>query len=163
MFVVCCCNALIKAVWTFAKFSLILLTKGFGRVTHRPLLDPKFGRFTGNKPLILDQKWDPKIDSFGSALRATLPCGCNLVKAFLFDLIRFVRVRKRSTYIAFDLYRVRVTVSKMKFEIAKVFDLDGVRLKSISGEMDPIFPPKAKFGIFLVFFSKNQNFRFRKF
>ena len=52
-----------------------------------------------------------------------------IFKAFLFDLIRFVRVRKRSTYIAFELYRVRLTVSKMKFEISKVFDLDGVRLK----------------------------------
>ena len=42
----CVRNAVIKAIWTFSKFSLILLWKGFGGVTHRQLLDPKFGRFT---------------------------------------------------------------------------------------------------------------------
>ena len=73
------CDAVIKAIWTFSKFSLILLWKGFGGVTHRPLLDPKFGRFTSKFVDFLDQKWDPKMDSFRHARRATLPCGCNLV------------------------------------------------------------------------------------
>ena len=87
-FVRCCllsvvvCNAAIKAIWTFSKFSLILLWKGFGGVTHRQLLDPKFGRFTSKFVDFLDQKWNPKMDSFRHARRATLPCGCNLV----FDL-----------------------------------------------------------------------------
>ena len=40
-----------------------------------------------------------------------------------------VRLRSRSSYNAFELYRVRLTGTKMKLEIAKVFDLDGVRLK----------------------------------
>ena len=80
-----------------------------------------------------------------------------IFKAFLFDLIRFVRVRKRSTYIAFELYRVRLTVSKMKFEISKVFDLDGVRLKSTSGELDT---KKLTFGIKIAYFLKNSKFVF---
>ena len=79
-FVVRCRRAAaIKAIWTFSKFSLILLRKGFGGVTHRQLLDPKFGRFTSKFVDFLDQKWDPKMDSFRHARRATLPCGCNLV------------------------------------------------------------------------------------
>ena len=72
--------AAIKAIWTFSKFSLILLWKGFGGVTHRQLLDPKFARFTSKFVDFLDQKWDPKMDSFRHARRATLPCGCNLVR-----------------------------------------------------------------------------------
>ena len=76
------CNAAIKAIWTFSKFSLILLWKGFGGVTHRQLLDPKFGRFTSKFVDFLDQKWTPKMDSFRHARRATLPCGCNLVRSF---------------------------------------------------------------------------------
>ena len=79
-FVVRCRAAAIKAIWTFSKFSLILLWKGFGGVTHRPLLDPKFGRFTSKFVDFLDQKWTPKMDSFRHARRATLPCGCNLVR-----------------------------------------------------------------------------------
>ena len=73
-------GAAIKAIWIFSKFSLILLWKGFGGVTHRQLLDPKFGRFTSKFVDFLDQKWDPKMDSFRHARRATLPCGCNLQK-----------------------------------------------------------------------------------
>ena len=56
-------SAAIKAIWTFPKFSLILLWKGFGGVTHRQLLDPIFGRFTSDKAHILDQKRDLKMDS----------------------------------------------------------------------------------------------------
>ena len=77
--VVVVCDALIKAIWTFSKFSLILLWKGFGGVTHRSLLDPKFGCFTSKFVDFLDQKWTPKMNSFRHARRATLPCGCNLV------------------------------------------------------------------------------------
>ena len=69
------CNAAIKAIWTFPKFLLILLWKGFGGVTHRQLLDPKFGRFTSKFVDFLDQKWDPKMDSFRPARRATCPAG----------------------------------------------------------------------------------------
>ena len=83
-----------------------------------------------------------------------------IFKAFLFDLIRFVRVRKRSTYIAFELYRVRLTVSKMKFEISKVFDLDGVRLKSTSGELDTIYRPKQTLGTKNALFLKNSKLVF---
>ena len=72
----------IAVVWTFSKFSLILLRKGFGGVTHRQLLDPKFGCFTSKFVDFLDQKWNPKMDSFRYARRATLPCGCNLVHQF---------------------------------------------------------------------------------
>ena len=50
-------------------------------------------------------------------------------EAFLFQFFSFVRLRSRSSYNAFELYRVRLTGTKMKLEIAKVFDLDGVRLK----------------------------------
>ena len=68
-------GAVIKAIWIFSKFSLILLRKGFGGVTRRPLPDPKFGRFTSDKAYILDQNWIPKMDSFRSARRATCPAG----------------------------------------------------------------------------------------
>ena len=57
-------GAAIKAIWTFSKFVLILLLKGFGGVTQRQLLDPKFGRFTSKFVDFLDQKWTPKMDSF---------------------------------------------------------------------------------------------------
>ena len=50
-------------------------------------------------------------------------------EAFLFPFFSFVRLISRSSYNAFELYRVRLTGTKMKLEIAKVFDLDGVRLK----------------------------------
>ena len=48
--------------------------------------------------------------------------------SFLFKSLSFVRLTSRSSYIVFELYRVRLTGTKMKLEIAKVFDLDGVRL-----------------------------------
>ena len=83
------CNAAIKAIWTFSKFSLILLWKGFGDVTHRQLLDPKFDHFTSKFVDFLDQKWIPKMDSFRHARRATLPCGCNLVRLEFLNRMRF--------------------------------------------------------------------------
>ena len=48
-------GAVIKAIWTFSKFSLIPLWKGFGGVTHGSLLDPEFGRFTSDKAHFSDQ------------------------------------------------------------------------------------------------------------
>ena len=98
-------GAVIKAIWTFSKFSLIPLWKGFGGVTHGSLLDPEFGRFTSDKAHFSDQN-EAQILEFlrkkrirrpGSRLNAIivslskanrhrrtpfgppLPCGCNLV------------------------------------------------------------------------------------
>ena len=57
-------GAVIKAIWTFSKFSLIPLWKGFGGVTHGSLLDPEFGRFTSDKAHFSDQNEAPILDSF---------------------------------------------------------------------------------------------------
>ena len=73
-------------MFALCKFSLILLRKWFGRVTHRPLSDPKFGRFTNDKAYISDQKWTPKIYCFRIARRATLPCGYNLIIVWFSDV-----------------------------------------------------------------------------
>ena len=55
-----------------------------------------FGRFTSKFVDFLDQKWTPKMDSFRSARRATLPCGCNLVKInFHFYISGLDRVLER--------------------------------------------------------------------
>ena len=107
------CSSVRNAV----KFSLILLWKGFGGVTHRPLLDPKFGRFTSKFVDFLDQKWNPKMDSFRHARRATLPCGCNLVnKCFIY--INFCAPQAK----IFDIYALLIQTMNVLRRFQTIFE-----------------------------------------
>ena len=81
-------------------------------------------------------------------------------EAFLSPFFSFVRLRSRSSYNAFELYRVRLTGTKMKLEIAKVFDLDGVRLKwSTSVSIVPSSHAPNWYCIFECVNDLSKNFR----